>query len=552
MEQRAREIIQKLDYLKDERQPWEEEWADIGRYVLPRRSGFKDRERPSYRDVYDGTALGALNLMANGLVGYLISPQIRWFKLQLQDRDAMDLAGVRPWLEACENVLYNDFARSNLYEEVLEFFRDGGSVATATMYVEPNTETALPYFSTRHPKEIYLSANYRNIIDTVFRRTFFTARQVVQEFPKTAPEWVVKLASDKPYDTVEIIHAVFPREDRDVTSLNSRHKKYASFYIERKSGEILSEGGYDDLPYVVWRWSTNTDEVYGRGPSHDALSKIKRLNAISKTMMQAAQLAVEPPMNVPEHMRGSEAFIPRGMNYYRMHDEVAMPINLGANYPVGMDQEQDIRAIVENDFLVDFFLMLQRGPQGITATEVMERQAEKAAVLGPIIGRIESDVLDRVIEIAFRQAGSEGRLKPPPPALAKSGQPIEIDYIGPLAQAQKKFHVQQGVTHSINAFAPLLELEPTLHDLIDWDDLGRELLEHHGMPAKVIRDRIEIEKLRQAREKRMAEQQAAEQRGQLMQNYDKLAKPPQTGSPMDDLNKQLRNSMQVAKPGAPA
>lgn len=553
MDVKAREVLDKFEYLKSERMTWENEWREITRFVIPRRSLFDDTKGRGDRtgqDIYDGTAISALNLLANGLMGYLMGPMIRWFKLGFRIQKMTELPGARRWLEDVENILYADFARSTLYEEGLEFFKDGGSVSTATMYIEEDQDEGVPFFSTRHPKEIYLDADRRGRIDTVFRRYWMTARQIVQEFDINRVSDAVRLSAERsPSDKYEIIHAVFPRKDRDVTKINSQNKRYASLYLEVGTGEILRESGYDELPYIVWRWGTNSDEVYGRGPGHDALVKIKRANVIQRDMIKYSNLTVSPMWNVPESMRGKEAILPNGLNYYSNPQNVLSPVPLGGNYNIGLDQQQDVREIIENDFLVDFFLMLQRAPERMTATEVMERQAEKAAVLGPLIGRIESDVLDKVISLGFRQASNAGRIPPLPPALQRiQGAQLKIDYIGPLAQANRKFHVQQGIMNAVNNYVPLLEVgPPDMRGLVKWNDLGRRLLQEGGMPADIIRDEKEFREWQEMMAQAQAQAQQQQQQQEMMANADKLGKTPEPGSPLAELDKQMRGVMQEAQ-----
>ncbi len=551
MTETGREILEKRDHLASERTVWESEWRDITRFIIPRRSIFDDSKGRGGRtgqEMFDGTAVSALNLLANGLMGYLMGPMLRWFKLGVPDQQTMDAPGTRQWLEFAENVLYADFSRSTLYEEGLEFFKDGGSVATATMYMEEDMEDGLPFFSTRHPKEIYLAADRRNRIDTVVREYWMAARQMVQEFGESrVPDQVRLNAKEDPYVKYEVVHAVFPRTDRDVTKINSQNKKWASVYVDATTGEILRESGFDEMPYVVWRWSTNSDELYGRGPGHNALVSVKRANAIARDIMQYSQLTVQPPLNVPEQMRGRVKMIPKGLNYYSSPDSIIAPVPLGGSYPIGLDQQKDIRSIIEDAFLVDFFLMLQRAPDRMTATEVMERQAEKAAILGPIIGRIESDVLDKVISLAFRQAMRAGRIPPPPPSLRSKGAKLKVEYIGPLAQANRKFHMRQGIQNALEGFLPLIQFHPQLQGLPKWEELGRESLQQGGMPAKLVRDKREYKQWMEEMQKAKQAQDQREQQQQVVQNADKLGRSPEPGSPMDELNQQMAGSMQEAQ-----
>lgn len=503
-------------------------------------------------EVYDGTPIGALNLLTNGLVGYLVSPASRWFKLRLPNDQHMRLPGVRVWLEQVESILYDEFSRSNFYEEIVEYFRDGGAFGTATMFVQEDLANELPNYSTRHPKEIFLAEDKYGKIDTVFRKFVMTARQMEQSFGKEnlSPS-VADNLKNNPGERISIIHAVFPRTDRDVTKKNNKNMPYASIYVEESRSNILREGGFHRLPYVVWRYSTNSDEVYGRGPGYEALSDVKKSNRVSESMLKSAQMMADPPLNVPEELKGRVKWVPRGLNYYSNPNETVTPINHGIQYEPGMDREKHLQQIIETHFLVDFFLMLERAPDNMTATEVMERQAEKAAILGTVVGRIASEFLDPVIDLTFEIAYKQGKIPPPPPALLQLLQKqrgrLEIDYIGPLAQAQKRFHVTQGVNQSMQAIAPIIQMNPAVGDLIDWDQLGMEILRSYGMPEKVIRD---MRAVRQTRERKQAQQQQmldAQQTNEMVKSLPN--EKPDQGTAMSQINKQLTAALAKQGPG---
>src|ERR1017187_6313187 len=89
----------------------------------------------------------------------------------------------------------------------------------------------------------------------------------------------------------EVLHAVYPRKDYTPLRIDAKGKKWASDWVYRKGGKILgtsesgdqgismlSEGGYDSMPIVTTRWRKNSDELYGRGPAHDAWVAIALAN----------------------------------------------------------------------------------------------------------------------------------------------------------------------------------------------------------------------------------------------------------------------------------
>lgn len=545
----AERILEKFDALKRERKPFEDEWKDVMKYVLPSRAPFRDTKGKPERiggTLYDGTPIAARNVCAYGMVGYMMSRGGDWFRLTLYPEELMEIHGVREWLEAVEKILYSDFRRSNFYEETPELMKDEVAIGNGGLFMREDLRTGTPVFTTLQPNELYLAEDQYGFVDTVFRRRFPTVRAAEQFFGEDKlSESTRKLAEKDPYERIEILHAVFPRSDRDVSKIDGKNKRFASVYLEPAANHVISEAGYDQLPYVTPRLMKQSGEVYGLGFGTEALTEIKTTNTMGRDILDASHLSVNPPLNVPEEMSGRLKLLPWGRNYYKNADRQVVPMRLGQDFPIGLDRQQDIRQIVQEHFLVDFFLMLHRAPEGMTATEVIERQGEKATVLGPVVQRIESDFLDRVLDYMILMAMRSGRVPPPPRALQAANQgSIEIEYIGPLAQAQKRFHATRGIQQAMGAYAPLLQINPQIADLVNWDELGRRTLQENGMPAGVIRGEEELEALRQARakaEQAMAQQAQAAQQAEM---YPKLAKAAEPGSPMAAMEEANRQAIQ--------
>jgi len=207
---------------------------------------------------------------------------------------------------------------------------------------------------------------------------------------------------ENPFETTEIVHCVYPRDDRDPTKLTSENKPYASVYIEPDEKIILSVSGFDELPYTCPRWLKSSFEIgYGRSPAMTSLSDIKMLNKMSEVTIRAAQKQVDPPLLVPD-----DGFIlpvrtvPGGLNFYRSgtRDRIE-PLQIGANNPLGLNMEEQRRQAIRSAFYVDQ-LILAQGPQ-MTATEVVQRTEEKMRLLGPVLGRLQAEMLQPLIARAF-------------------------------------------------------------------------------------------------------------------------------------------------------
>jgi len=541
--EKIKKVIGRFGSLKKRRESFESLWEDVAKYISPYRSLHADSAKEGEEtgsQVFDGTPIVFLNTLADGFLGYMTSRSMRWLALRMAQRKLEDLPGVKEWLQGCEEVLYSAFQRSNFYESMHEYFTDGASIGTATLYIEEDIENNRINFLTCHPWEVYIDETAKGHVDTVFRQYDLTYRQVAKYFEKDKLEDEIKDRAEKTPDTkVKILHAVYPRDLWITEYASAKNKKYASEYYLLDEQKLLRESGYDMLPYAVWRWRKNTNELYGRSPASDAIKDIKRVNSVVETDLRAGQMAADPPWNIPDELKGKVRIRPRGMNYYEEAGRTISPVYTGGGYNFGTDREERIEGILKKHFKVDFFMMLAEAERQMTATEIIEKQGEKAAILGATLGRLESECLNPVIDRVFMIEMEAGRLPEPPAELMRyGGQSIDVDYIGPLAQAQKRLFKTQGTQRFLEFATGIFQIRPETMDIVKWDEVVREGAEDMGASAKLINDDKEVEEMRMARAEQIQQQQQMEQISQLADAAPKLGKKIEEGSPIDQMEKQ--------------
>ena len=303
---------------------------------------------------------------------------------------------------------------------------------------------------------------------------------------------------------------------------------------------VIRESGFDINPYAVWRLRKNSDEIYGYSPAADAMVSIKKDQQKAKTLLMAAQMAVEPPMNIPEHMRGNTRIEPKGHNYFERGGDKASVINTGINYPIAIDREEKIQRIIEDKYRVDFFLVLARAEREMTATEIMERQAEKAVLLGPQIDRLEQEGLSKVFDIVSDMADRAGRLPEPPQILvdaieeakADGRQPasIDIQYTGPLAQAQKQLFNLRPIKNGLNELGQASVLFPRVLQKINEDRLAEAILDSTNFPQTIMNTDAEVEAIREQEAIDQAQAQAQQMLAGAAESYNKTTKAPEPES----------------------
>lgn len=550
-EEKAQAVIDRHGELQTIRQDYQSLWQDIIDFCAIKRFNLDGTKQAGVKvglQIYDDTAPLALKDWADGLFGYLMSPATQWFRLRVRPEWLMEDRSVKLWLEECERQLYASLARSNFYEVTPEFLQDGGSIGTATMYVEEDRGQRKAVFTVCHPGEVFIAENRYGQVDTVFRHFKKTSRQAVQEFGEN-PELSEDLRENwqtQPDTEHEFIHACFPNNDLQmyysggqmVPKIGRNNKPFVSRYVQVGQTKLISDAGYSMNPYLVWRCRKNTKEMYGRSPAGDAIVSILMSNQFSKTLINAAQMEVEPPWAIPEEMRTSGVHLyPRGKNFYgKDKDRLPVQLRTGINYPVGEEREVAIRRAIEKHFMVEFFSLLSRAAmegRQLTVPQVMEMQGEKAILLGTIIGRLTSEFLDPVIDRIFDIEGRFGNIPPPPPILARyAGSPLEVDYMGPLAQAQRRLFKTQGIVQAVESSRTILELAPETRDNVDWDEALRTIFDATGAPAKTIKDKSQVDQARQARAQMEQEEKAAAALQATAEAVPKISQQIEPNSPL--------------------
>jgi hypothetical protein len=200
--------------------------------------------------------------------------------------------------------------------------------------------------------------------------------------------------------------------------------------------------------------------------------------------------------------------VPGGLNFYRSgtRDRIE-PLNIGANNPLGLNMEEQRRQAIRSAFYVDQLIMAQ-GPQ-MTATEVVQRTEEKMRLLGPVLGRLQAELLQPLISRVYNIMVRQKAFAPAPEFMQDLD--LEIEYVSPLAKAQKSGDVQSAL-RMLELFGPLAQLDQSALDYIDVDGMSKYLLRMLSVPATTVRGEEQVAQIRQQRaeqQQQMAEQQEA-------------------------------------------
>lgn len=510
-----KEAKQLLDYLKQERLPWNSILQEAAEYSTPNKNDFNRIATVGEKKattLYDTTAVHSCQLLSSALHAMLTNPSSFFFGFSTGEPEIDRNDEARHWLDRAVKKTHICLNNSNFQTEIHEVYLDEASIGTAVLYMEKDEEFKLR-FTAQHLGNCFFMENNRGIVDTLFRCFRWTAKQCYQEWGDEFPKDILEDKKNNPNDRIEIYHLVDPRELYD-NALGPNKMRFSScYYVESKGNWIqLSEGGYKTFPYAVPRWSKTSGESLGRSPTMNSLADIKMVNKMMETVIAGGELTVRPPLMAPDDgFVRSIKLTPGGINYYRSGtDDRIEPLITNARVDYGYQAVEDVRVRIRQAFFVDQ-LQLTNGPQ-MTATEVMQRTEEKLRLMGPVLGRQHFELLKPMIDRVFDILQSSGEFDPPPEILRNKR--VEVHYTSAIAKVQQASEILN-VQKAMAAISPIAQFAPDVLDVIDPEEAVRFILDKSSLPQQIIRNQDKVDSIRkgkaQAQEEAMQEKAMMEQ-----------------------------------------
>ncbi|EML9902875.1 phage tail protein [Morganella morganii] len=518
------QLNKQLSQLKAERLSFEPHWRELSDFTRPRSTRFTASEvnRGDRRNskIIDPAAVMAARTLSSGMMSGITSPARPWFRLATPDRDLMDYGPVKLWLETVEQRMNEVFNRSNLYQSLPLMYEDLGTFATGAMAVVADPQRVIR--TVPFPTGSFYIANGADLsVDTAVREFSMTVRQVVTEFGMDTVSDTVKSQwnSGQYGQWVNVVHAVYPNLDRQTGKLEAKHKAYKSVYYEATSTDdkLLRESGYDEFPIMAPRWEVNGEDVYGSScPGMVALGSVKALQLLQRRKAQMIDKITNPPLQAPASIKSQRiSTIPGGINYLPMADvnnQIKPLFQIPANGTNGLLEDiQDTRQIIDHAYFVDLFRMMQTvNTRSMPVEAVAEMREEKLLMLGPVLQRLDSELLDKLINRTFSVMAENNLLPVPPDEM--QGMQLKVEYISVMAQAQKAIGVSS-IERFIGFTSGIGQFSPDALDKINVDETIDAYAASIGVPPSVVATNEQVAQIREQR----AQQQAMAQQMQMAQ-----------------------------------
>ena len=519
--------------LKSERATWWAHWQEITTFILPRNGRYfrqdRDKGHRRHNSIYDNTGTRALRTLGAGMMAGATSPARPWFRLATADTDLNKYQPVKMWLDDVTKRMLIVFAKSNTYRNLHSMYEELGAFGTAASIVLPSEVDIIHHYPVTCG-EYCLAQNYQGEICTLYREFEKTVGELVREFGYDNCSTTVRnMYKNGNLDQwIPIVHAIEPRQDRDIKKKDAKNMAWGSWYFEvgGEDGKFLRESGFKQFPCVAPRWAVAGGDIYGNSPGMEALGDIKQLQHEQLRKGQAIDYQTKPPLLMPASMKNRDVdTLPGGISFVTDPNAVirsAFDVNLNLQHLLG--DIQDTRERIRGSFYADLFLMLHNATDTrMTATEVAERHEEKLLMLGPVIERLHNELLEPLVDITFTHMVSAGIIPPAPPEM--QGMDLSIEFVSMLAQAQRAIGTNS-IDRLIGNIGAIAAFKPDILDKFDsdqWADVYSDML---GVdPSLIIADK-NVAVIREARNKAQAAQAQASAMQQQSQTAKNLAAAP--------------------------
>lgn len=543
-------IVKMYEQCKSERAPFEQDWKLAAMHVLPAQYASWNIEGPGaytggrgkpQRVAYDTTGSRSLPKYISILERLATPAGQRWHALQPSDENLRKKYRIKKYFDELSSLLfrqrYHPMARFRT--TFSETYTNLGVYGNGPLFIGErkaklrSQQNGIKYVSCAMRDFFALYDDDGNMTACI-RRFWLNARQFRMKFGEDvrAPR-SVQLELDKPLADeskyFEFIHYVKERtEGYDPESLNvERHPIVGAYICTTDKEQVGEDHGYQSMPYKMPRTATVSEQSYGYSPAVMALSSMGGASQIKKTHLKQGNKAVDPVLLAHDDgvANGQVDLRPGAINYGGVDRQGRLLIQAlpSGNFRVGEGLLQDERRDIEDSFFVTLFQILTDTPE-MTATEVMERMAEKASLLSPTMGRMQTELLGPTIEREIDILSELGMLPEMPPELAEAQGEYEVMYTSPLAKsmyAEEVSGFMRSVEIATNVAATTQD--PSTLDIFDFDVALPEIADHLAVPTRWMSSPEKIEQTRAGR----AEQA---QNAELMKNAPALASAAKTAT----------------------
>lgn len=513
-------------------------WRDLADHIMPELGRFLTSDHNKPKDtskILNNTP----TRMARELIALLMSghtsPARPWLNLTVVDQDLAEWGPMRLWLYELNRRVRMVLELSNFYRVMAMGVYPGLAVFGLGTCIAEEDPKRIMRFTPLAMGTYTIAGNGDGEIDSLMYEEAWTVAELVKQFGWDNVSHSVKVAWNGGWyeQYVAILRTIQPNDQFVPGMIGKGGKKWGSAWMEigglaSAAGALaqpssdpvigfLRDSGYEEFPVLCARWATTSRDVYPTGPGHDALPDTRQLMQLERRKLLAISKGVNPTMLFPDALRTQRlSALPGDVIYYPTGQQGIdiKPAHVVDPQWVSETREEAQAAMqrISQAFFVDLARLFTSeqpgaGKQPDTAQEIAAKEQEKMLQLGPVLENI-NEFLTKLVERTIGIMARKGMI---PPAPREAGHlKLKVEFVSILAQAQKLLDVQP-VERFIQFIGQLAQLKgPEALDKIKTDKMIDRQAVNLGVPADLVADDDEVQKIRDAREQEQKTQQQAQ------------------------------------------
>ena len=517
---RAEQLIKEFEQELSKRKNWESYWQTLHDYFYIESQDvnktYSSGNELDSNFLWDSTTLESSDVFASGFMNYLTPPTSGWARLRHRDVGLQSNKAIGDFLEDVMAEVNSALNRSNFYDQMFPAYKSSGVYGTALLFEEEDIEDDIR-FHNLPLKQSCVVEDARGRVCKFYLEFEYTAEQAAGRWgeEKLSTEMREEIRSGQGQSKKhKFLLYIADRYIREVQKTDKKNMPVEALWIDIAGKMTIEESGYNEFPAFAHRFDKRPFMAWGFSPAMKALPFARLLNVIAKTNLRSMMKHTDPPIAVPHN-----AFIapfnmnPRAINAYKkdiMQDgkDIFAFGNFG-DPQVGLTAVEYYSGKVKTLMYHDTFLAFSNITKDMNNPEIMERINEKMTMLGPAVGRYLDEVISPIIHRTISILQRRGKLPDPPIELLMNPS-YEIDFIGSLAQAQRRAELNTLVT-GLTMMGNLAQFSPEVLDKINSDKVTDEIWSITGAPIKVLRDDDEVQKIREGRAEEMMKREEMSQ-----------------------------------------
>ena len=542
-------INTKITQAKTVRSFVESKWVTCCQFVSHRISDI-DGHVPEI-PLFSNVPKDALAVTQRGFAGYLLSPNLRWFRYRTKGKrfeksDA--LYGANDWLEQVEDIQYTVYSNSRFYATAYEAIEDVLTIGTSYEMITDDVENGRIIYDCYSPFECYISEDGQGHVDSFYREYTLTAEEAYSKWGDELPEKLINMAKGLQCTAkCTFIHAIFPRKNAEVADVYipaSQSKRYASVHYSVTAGEVFKVSGYDEFPVAVHRFHKIPGTPYGESLVASNLELVMEDDNLHKKFQKAVAKQIDPPIILPSSLQGRANLNPGSVIYGEGSDRVT-PVQTSIDISALAKQMSDTDQMIYRVFFADLFNILMRQDQQRTAYEVSQLKGESTILLSQVIGSMQEEKLNPLVLRTLGIMVRNGLVPDAPEDLKQAWREgrVNVELEGPLIQTMKQYHQTSGLTQGLSWASTWAQLFPQSIVNIDGDEGMRQGLTSMGFPQSAIREVADVQKIKQQQAQNQAKQEQQQQALAQSQVYKNMGVDAQSLQVLQQGNQNLLGSI---------